>query len=72
MQNNLHTEVLTEECKKQFKKLKNFRENFYLAGGTSMALQIGHRISIDLDFFCANKIKRTLLEKVEEIFKGSK
>ncbi len=25
--------------------------NFYLAGGTSLALQIGHRLSIDLDFF---------------------
>lgn len=25
--------------------------NFYLAGGTALALQTGHRISIDLDFF---------------------
>lgn len=24
---------------------------FYLAGGTSLALQIGHRLSVDLDFF---------------------
>ncbi len=24
---------------------------YYLAGGTSLALQIGHRISVDLDFF---------------------
>ncbi len=24
---------------------------FYLAGGTSLALQLGHRISVDLDFF---------------------
>jgi hypothetical protein len=24
---------------------------FYLAGGTSLALQIGHRVSVDLDFF---------------------
>ena len=24
---------------------------FYLAGGTALALQIGHRISVDLDFF---------------------
>jgi hypothetical protein len=26
-------------------------EHFYLAGGTALALQIGHRRSIDLDFF---------------------
>ena len=25
--------------------------HFYLAGGTALALQIGHRISVDLDFF---------------------
>lgn len=25
--------------------------DFYLAGGTSLSLQIGHRISLDLDFF---------------------
>ena len=24
---------------------------FYLAGGTSLALQLGHRLSIDFDFF---------------------
>lgn len=26
-------------------------EHFYLAGGTALALQLGHRQSIDLDFF---------------------
>jgi len=25
--------------------------DFFLAGGTALALQIGHRISVDLDFF---------------------
>jgi hypothetical protein len=25
--------------------------DFYLVGGTSLALQIGHRISVDLDLF---------------------
>jgi len=25
--------------------------HFYLAGGTALALQIGHRVSVDLDFF---------------------
>lgn len=27
------------------------KHNFILAGGTALALQIGHRISVDLDFF---------------------
>ena len=26
-------------------------ENAYLAGGTALALQLGHRISVDFDFF---------------------
>lgn len=29
----------------------------YLAGGTSLALQVGHRISIDLDFFTQEKFQ---------------
>ena len=28
-----------------------FIRQFYLAGGTALALQLGHRISVDLDFF---------------------
>lgn len=30
-----------------------FAERFYLAGGTALALRLGHRISVDLDFFSA-------------------
>ncbi len=28
-----------------------FTQRFYLAGGTALALQLGHRVSVDLDFF---------------------
>lgn len=27
------------------------RERFYLVGGTALAMQLGHRVSVDLDFF---------------------
>lgn len=30
-----------------------FAQRFYLAGGTALALQLGHRHSVDLDFFSA-------------------
>lgn len=30
----------------------SFLEDFYLSGGTALSLQIGHRESEDLDFFC--------------------
>jgi len=29
-------------------------EDFYLSGGTALALHLGHRISEDLDFFTLN------------------
>ncbi|MBM4425963.1 MAG: nucleotidyl transferase AbiEii/AbiGii toxin family protein [Chloroflexi bacterium] len=29
----------------------NLASSFYLAGGTALSLQIGHRLSVDLDFF---------------------
>ncbi|MBU0569594.1 nucleotidyl transferase AbiEii/AbiGii toxin family protein [Patescibacteria group bacterium] len=35
--------------------------DFYLAGGTGLSLQLGHRKSIDLDFFTENFPKRDLL-----------
>jgi hypothetical protein len=28
-----------------------FSDRFYLAGGTALALRLGHRVSVDLDFF---------------------
>jgi predicted nucleotidyltransferase component of viral defense system len=34
----------------------------YLAGGTALALQIGHRISVDLDFFTQEKFDENVLE----------
>lgn len=30
---------------------REIAKRFYLAGGTSLALQLGHRLSVDLDFF---------------------
>ena len=40
----------------KFSELKEF--GFYLAGGTGLALQIGHRDSIDFDFFTEDKIDK--------------
>lgn len=64
--NSLHTETLTLELKELFPKLAPFKDDFYLAGGTALALQIGHRVSVDFDFFSDAHIKKTLLSAVEE------
>ena len=48
-----------------------FKKNFYLAGGTALALQIGHRDSVDFDFFSEDDINtKELFERLREIFKG--
>lgn len=43
---------------------------FYLAGGTALALQIGHRTSLDFDFYTKKKFdSRDLREKFDKKFK---
>jgi hypothetical protein len=46
-------EALPQETKRNLALLADagLTESFYLAGGTAAALHLGHRISIDLDFF---------------------
>ncbi|MBL7156159.1 MAG: nucleotidyl transferase AbiEii/AbiGii toxin family protein [Candidatus Pacebacteria bacterium] len=67
----MNLEVITLKSKKIFPNFKNFPE-FYLAGGTGLALQLGHRISVDFDFFQKQYISKTLLPKIKKIFKDSK
>jgi hypothetical protein len=48
----IHLEVLSKEQKKLLPKLAFLKkERFYLAGGTALALQLGHRTSVDFDFY---------------------
>ncbi len=45
-------------------------EKTYLAGGTALALQFGHRISIDFDFFTPSDFKgQEVIKKLEKIGK---
>lgn len=66
----MHTEVLTKEGIALFQHLPAFDE-FYLANGTALALQIGHRVCDDLELFSSTEIQRTLLSKVNRMFAGS-
>lgn len=48
---------------------KNFKKDFYLGGGTALALQIGHRDSVDFDFFKEEDIDtQKLFNQLEELF----
>ena len=65
----MHLEALNSQTKAVWKKCVFLHDTgFYLAGGTAVALQIGHRISVDLDFFSADPIKKTLLSEIEKVF----
>jgi hypothetical protein len=66
----MDTDVLTPAARALFPLLSRFRTDFYLAGGTALALQIAHRVSIDFDLFCDRPIGRTLLSAAETEFAG--
>lgn len=65
----MNPEVLTKEGKEIFRLLGKF-DDFYLAGGTALALQIGHRISVDFDLFSEKEISKNLLAKIKRVFEG--
>jgi len=45
------------------------KSGFYLAGGTGLALQLGHRSSIDFDFYTSGRIDASdLVKQLEKIF----
>ena len=70
MSSTMHLEALTEIGSKLFPKLSQFG-SFYMVGGTALALQIGHRISVDFDMFNDEELPKSLLPKVKRIFSGS-
>jgi hypothetical protein len=41
----------------------NVSSDFYLAGGTALAIQLGHRESIDLDFFSRGNFSNSEIKK---------
>ncbi len=47
----MHPEILSDPQKAIIPFIKSFAKEFYLVGGTAIALQIGHRQSIDFDLF---------------------
>ena len=54
-------EVLLMQAKMECSK------NLYLAGGTALALHLGHRLSRDLDWFGSKNIpEREIIEELQE------
>ncbi len=75
-------ETLTKRAKENLAILGSSKilKDAYLAGGTAVALQLGHRISVDFDFFTpkdfmpkifASKLSRLGVFKEEQASKGT-
>ena len=71
----MHKEILTKEQVKLLPLLKRFSKDFFLVGGTAIALHIGHRRSVDFDLFTAKefdnqKIRKEIVKirKIDRVF----
>ncbi|KAF0147041.1 MAG: hypothetical protein FD143_3126 [Ignavibacteria bacterium] len=73
LDNTFHFEVLDGARQNRLAKLAHFKDTFYLAGGTALALQIGHRISVDFDFFAFDSfVNEKLILRITELFHENK
>ena len=65
-----YPEIFNKKQAKVFPNLKFLTgRGFYLAGGTALALQIGHCTSVDLDFYIPEHFEAgELYDEIEKIF----
>lgn len=63
----MHKEILNQNQLELLSLIKEFKREYYMVGGTAIALHLGHRMSIDFDLFKFNPIKKTkILAKIAE------
>jgi hypothetical protein len=63
----MHKEVLTKKQIELLPLINNFKNDYFLVGGTAIALYLGHRRSIDFDLFTYQNIKkRTIKNTIEK------
>ena len=53
----MHDEILSANQRELLPVMERFKREYYLVGGTAIALHIGHRRSIDFDLFKLSAIK---------------
>lgn len=63
----MHDEILNDAQRSLMPLMAKFRREFYLVGGTAIALHIGHRRSIDFDLFKPSRLNhRRNLDRIAE------
>lgn len=74
MSNKIYWEILNKQQKEILPKLSFLRGiKAYLAGGTALALRLGHRTSVDFDFYTPEHFKGgALIKLIKKDFPGLK
>ena len=62
----MHRDILTAKQVKLLPLIREFSRDYYLVGGTAIALYLGHRRSIDFDLFTSGRIKKLSIKKVTD------
>ena len=71
---SFYEQATTPACRRglAYLRYQTFVGDFYLAGGTALALQIGHRISTDLDWFSTHRrLEASEREEIRLALSGS-
>ena len=55
--------ILTANQLKLLPLVKEFSRDYYLVGGTAIALHLGHRRSIDFDLFTSGRVKKQFIKR---------
>lgn len=69
---SLHLDILPADARNLFGRLKRFVPRGVLGGGSAIALQIGHRVSYDLDVFLNTAVPPGLLRQAQKLFGSTK
>jgi len=58
----MHLEIFSHNQIELLTWITNFRQKFYLVGGTAIALHLGHRRSLDFDLFTKTPISKSRIK----------
>jgi len=69
---SLHLDILPPPQRRLWGELSQVPREFVLYGGTALALRLGHRISVDFDFFGSKPVDPSAIEKNVGFLSGAK
>lgn len=61
-------QILDPGRKAIFDKLSALKDKAYLAGGTALAMQLNHRLSLDFDLFLVKPLSRYFFKAIQALF----